>query len=174
MKTKRSGRAVAIAAGLTMLMGMASEAHVVVMPEIVQPGHPVRVIVVVAEGCAGSPTTSLRVEIPPEIAFIKPAPKAGWTIELTRERTPRPGTNVMRERVTAITWRGGPVPDDHYEEFALLLMPPKAEGDFYLPATQTCEKGRTVWNEKPTAKSAVEGMERPAPVMRVQGTPAKH
>lgn len=176
MKQKRYGRLAGglAAVSLTALLGSGVDAHVVLMPDTVQAGHPVRVIVVVAEGCAGSPTTSLRIDIPLEIAFVKPAPKAGWTIELTRERAARPGTNSVRERVSAITWRGGSVPDDHYEEFALLLMPPKATGDFYLPALQTCEKGQTSWKQIPTAQTAAEGIEYPAPVLKVQGQATKH
>jgi uncharacterized protein YcnI len=175
MRTRRSTLAVAgVAATLMILVGHNSQSHVVVMPDTVQPGHPARVILVVAEGCAGSPTTSLRVEIPAGIALVKPQPKPGWKIELTRERVPRPGTDVTRERVTAITWRGGPVPDDHYEEFALIVIPPKTAGELYLPATQTCEKGQISWNETPSAKSAAEGMEYPAPVLKIQGSSGKH
>lgn len=166
--------AMALAASLTISGFPAAQAHVVVMPETVSAGQPVRIILVVAEGCAGSPTTSLRVEIPPEITFVKPQPKSGWTIELTHERTPDSSTKAQRERIAAITWRGGPVPDDHYEEFALLLIPPREARDVYLPAIQTCEKGKTSWIETPTAKAASDGMEYPAPVMKVQAGPTKH
>src|SRR5882762_8313162 len=38
----------------------------------------------VPHGCVGEPTQAIRVQIPEGIISVKPMPKAGWTLTMTR------------------------------------------------------------------------------------------
>lgn len=160
------------AAATISLLALHARAHVVVMPETALAGRPMTITFLVPEGCAGSATTALRIEIPPNVTLAKPQPKPGWTLEITRERVAGEAAHT-HERVSAITWRGGIVPDDQYEEFAVLIRVPNAVAPVYFPATQICEKGKTLWNETPSNQASPDGMEHPAPVLKIEGTKAE-
>ena len=115
----------------------------------------------VGHGCAGSATTSLRVEIPAAILNAKPQPKPGWTLEIEREPLVAPikgeGGETVATRARAFTWRGR-LPDDEFDEFAITAKLPAEAGVLVFPAVQTCEQGETRWTELPAAA----GQPRPA------------
>ncbi|CAB5014778.1 unannotated protein [freshwater metagenome] len=83
-----------------------------------RPGH----------GCGGDSTNALTVEIPAGVTGTKAQPKAGWKLSTTP---------------TTITWSGGELPDDQFDEFGLRLTWPKlatglASQKFYFKSVQTC------------------------------------
>ena len=85
----------------------------------------------VSHGCAGSPTTMLTVTVPDGIITARPQPKAGWTLSMTRAKlaTPVAGEGgPITERVSSITWSGGPLPADQYDEFVVMLRLPDEDG----------------------------------------------
>ena len=142
-------------------------------PKTAKAGEHIKVVIVVPETCTGSPTTEIRVDIPPEVEMARPQLKPGWTVELTFESiSPQEvDAGYTKSRVSAITWKGGPpVPEGYFEEFAFVIRAPTAAGSVYFPATQTCEKGERMWDETPSTQSAHEhsGMEYPAPVLNVE------
>jgi uncharacterized protein YcnI len=124
----------------------------------------------VGHGCAGSATVSLRVEIPEGVLSAKPQAKPGWTINVEHLplKTPVPGEGgkMQTERVSAITWTGA-LPDDEFDDFAVLLKLPKAAGVLYFPATQVCQSGRADWKDIPVAGQAWHDVAHPAPVLTV-------
>jgi uncharacterized protein YcnI len=101
-------------------------------------------------GCNGSPTTSLRVEIPEALIVVRPQPKPGWTLDIERRSLPAPipgeGGRMITERVTAVTWTGQ-LPDDQFDVFGLAAKLPEAAGPLAFAIVQTCEAGEVVWNE---------------------------
>jgi len=92
----------------------------------------------VGHGCSGSPTTALRIEIPEGVAMASPQPKPGWTLSIDHDKD--------KGRVTAITWTGGPLPADEFDEFAIMLKLPDTAGKLDLPATQSCAVGEEHWD----------------------------
>lgn len=83
-----------------------------------RPGH----------GCDGDSTNALTVEIPAGVTGAKPQPKAGWKLS---------------ETATTITWSGGELADDQFDEFGIRVTWPKlAAGEsskkFYFKSVQTC------------------------------------
>lgn len=60
------------AAATISLLALHARAHVVVMPETAPAGRPMTITFLVPEGCAGSATTALRIEIPPNVTLAKP------------------------------------------------------------------------------------------------------
>jgi uncharacterized protein YcnI len=125
-------------------------------------------------GCAGSPTTSLRVEIPEQLVVVRPQPKPGWTVEVEREPLAEPvageGGRLITERVTAITWTGR-LPDDQFDVFGLAARLPDAEGPLAFDIIQTCEAGQVAWNEAASPDGARPA--HPPAILRVQASPAR-
>jgi len=164
-------------AGAALALGLAgpAAAHVVVSPDSLPASTFAAVSFWAPEGCAGSPTTAVRIEIPQSVAVAKPQPKAGWTLELVKEPLAKPVIGeggLIKERVTAVVWRGGQVPDDQFEQFTVLIRTPTQAGPVYFPAVQTCQQGEARWVEVPSADTAGKGLSKPAPALKV--TPAAH
>lgn len=85
----------------------------------------------VPHGCDGDATNSVTVTIPAGInaAGVKPQQKAGWTIT-------RSGNSI--------TWSGGHLPDDQFDDFGLnlrypTLNPGEASRKVALPTVQVCD-----------------------------------
>jgi len=84
-----------------------------------RPGH----------GCDGDATNALTVTLPDGVTGAKAQQKAGW--------------NVTSDGKT-ITWSGGALPDDQFDDFGIKLTWPKlADGvtsqKFYFTSVQTCD-----------------------------------
>ena len=84
-----------------------------------RPGH----------GCDGDATNALTVTIPDGVTRAKAQQKAGWKVTSDGK---------------TITWSGGALPDDQFDDFGIKLTWPKlADGvtsqKFYFKAVQTCD-----------------------------------
>jgi len=84
-----------------------------------RPGH----------GCAGDATNALTITIPTGVTGVKAQQKPGWTVKTTAD---------------TVTWTGGALPDDQFDDFGLRLTWPKlpdgvASQPFYFKAVQTCD-----------------------------------
>ena len=124
----------------------------------------------VGHGCGGSATTALRIELPEAILAARPQPKAGWTIEIERAPLSSPGVGeggrMVTERIKAITWRGGPLPDDEFDAFGIMAKLPEAPGRLYFRAIQTCVSGEERWTDVP-GSGAASHLAHPAPMLDV-------
>jgi uncharacterized protein YcnI len=149
-----------------LLAPLPAAAHVVAAPGEAKAGSYSAIAFRVGHACAaGDATLRLRVEIPDTVASARPQPKPGWTIALERTDDADPA----KRRVTAVTWTGR-LPDDQFDDFALLMKLPAQSGDLVFPAIQTCETGENQWTEVPDPQRPGEKLTRPAPVLRL--TPA--
>jgi uncharacterized protein YcnI len=132
-------------------------AHVVAAPGEAKAGSYSAVAFRVGHACgAGDTTLKVRVEIPDGVASARPQPKTGWTIDI--EKT--------ADRATAITWTGR-LPDDQFDDFALLMKLPAQAGTLTFPVIQSCEKGESQWIEIPDPERPGEKLTRPAPTVRL-------
>jgi uncharacterized protein YcnI len=136
----------------------------------------VRVAVRVPHGCDGAPMTGLRVEIPPALRSVKPAPKPGWTLTVvpgepehaTHAAAGGHGHGHGHDRpVKEIAWQGGNLPDAFYDEFILFFRTPDQPGaTLYFATIQSCEGGKEArWTQRPTTPG--ERLERPAYPVRI-------
>lgn len=124
----------------------------------------------VPHGCAGQPTTAVRVQIPEGVIAAKPMPKPGWALAKTTARYAKSydyyGTPTA-EGVTEIAWSGGSLPDDEYDEFVLrvFLTPDLKPGSvLHFPVVQECAGGTAErWIEIPAAGQSEDDLELPAP-----------
>ena len=112
-----------------------------------------KAVLKVPHGCKGSPTIKVRVRVPEGVIGVKPQPKAGWTLGTVKSNYARPYTLYgaqVDSGVTEISWSGGPLPDEHYEEFVFVgylssgLVP---NTTVYFPVVQECLKGVARWIE---------------------------
>jgi uncharacterized protein YcnI len=132
-------------------------AHVVAAPGEVKAGSYSAIAFRVGHACAAGDTTlKLRVEVPDGVASARPQPKTGWTIDIEKSA----------DRATAITWTGR-LPDDQFDDFALLMKLPAQAGTLVFPVIQSCEKGESQWTEIPDPERPGEKLTRPAPTVRL-------
>lgn len=128
-----------------LLAGMAAAAlpaiaaaHIVADPPRATAGAYQAVVFRVGHGCGDAATTALRIEIPPQMASARPQPKPGWSLEIERQDG----------RVAALTWRGH-LPDDQFDEFAILFKLPDEPAALHFPTGQSCGSEQNRWTEIP-------------------------
>ena len=161
-------------AGLALAAGPAV-AHVVLSQAQAQAGGYYTAYLRVGHGCEGSATTAIRVEVPAETPLLRAQPKTGWTLRIEHAPLPAPvrgeGGRMLSERVSAITWTGGPLPDAEWDEFGISTKLPDRAGPLYLPVVQTCERGEARWTDVPRPGQPPHPLAHPAPVVTL-GPPA--
>ena len=84
-----------------------------------RPGH----------GCMGDATNTITVTIPDGVTGVKPQQKAGW---------------VTTSTPTTVSWSGGALPDDQFDDFGIKLTFPKLpagqiSGPVYFKTVQVCD-----------------------------------
>lgn len=158
------------AALVTLVSATASFAHIVADPAEARPGSYFRTALRVGHGCGeGKPTTAIRVTIPDGISNASAQPKPGWEIKVETTRLEKPvdaGHGRMTDTVvSAISWSGGSLPNEQFDEFGLVLKLPNEPGkQFWLPILQTCAGGEARWDQIPAAGQRAE---RPAAMIRI-------
>lgn len=162
----------AVTLTLVATVGMA-RAHVSLEAREAKLGSSYKAVFKVPHGCEGSATTVVRVQIPEGVIGVKPMAKPGWTI--TTERAPYARAykhyhGDLSEGVKQVTWRGGPLPDEFYDEFVLSTFVARelsAGTTIYFPFTQECEKGTLAWSEIPAEGQDAHDLKAPAPALRL-------
>lgn len=162
-----------VAAGVVLLaLPICTRAHVTAQPDSAPGGSYFIATFVVPHGCGGSPTIALRIQIPDGIAAVKPQMKPGWTVTIKTRRLARPLTGERGESLTQtvgeVDWRGGPLPNDLYDTFGLMLKLPDAPGQtLYFPTVQECRHGVHRWIEIPTLTRPWSALREPAPFLKL-------
>ncbi len=135
--------------------GVAS-AHVMLDQPAVLAGQSYRAVFVVGHGCAGAPTTGLRVRIPAGFRNAKPLPKPGWNIALDAA-------------AGEIAWSaaGQGLPDAWADEFVLRGEAPRQAGALWFKILQTCGGTSVDWAEIPASGTATRGLKSPAALLEV-------
>lgn len=134
-------------------------AHVVLAQKAAAAGSYYRAQFMVGHGCEGSPTISVQVDIPDGVPVARPQPKAGWTLSYETGPLAEPAMVHGKQKtlgIRQVTWTGGPLPDEQYEEFGMLLFLSKP-GRLHFRVLQTCEQGANDWSGV-----AAEGKPKPA------------
>lgn len=162
----------ATAVALVLLSAPSALAHVVLEKSETAPGVPYKAILKVGHGCAGAATTSLSVEIPEGLADAKPMPKPGWQVTTEQGAYATPVTvygHKLEKGTRRITWTGGRVGDDQYDEFVFagFVAPLTQPTTLYLPVVQGCETSENRWVETPAAGQTLRDLKMPAAVLRI-------
>jgi periplasmic copper chaperone A len=152
-----------------------AQAHVTLETGQAPAGSYYKAVFRVGHGCDGSPVKQLIVNIPPGVQGAKPMAKPGWRIEIDRAALAKPYTahgRTVSEDVAQIRFAGGPLPDAHYDEFAISVKLPDDAGPLYWKVSQVCEQGRVDWVEVPQPGQALHDLKAPAALLEV--VPAEH
>jgi copper(I)-binding protein/uncharacterized protein YcnI len=161
----------ALGAAACLLASSAALAHAVLERREAEPNTAYRATVQIMHGCDGSPTTSVKVSLPEGAVAARPLPKAGWTVTTSRGpfiRSYEAGHGTVSEGVKEVTWSGGRLADDHFDEFVVSLRLTDAfrPGDtVHFPVEQVCENGRRHWTQMPGGTPVADG--GPAPGLRI-------
>jgi uncharacterized protein YcnI len=162
-------------AGAAALASLPAAAHVVLGTDTATAGTYHRVELRVGHGCDGSPTTSVTVFVPGGVLVARPQPKAGWSLQTTKTTLEQPGKvhgKPVTEAVSQVTWSGGSLPDEQFDDFSLLVLLPEAPGALAFRVLQRCEAGQADWAEPPAAGGTRSRF--PAPVLDVQAPAGAH
>lgn len=155
----------------------AALAHVSPSVSEVGAGGSANVGFTIGHGCDGSPTKEVTIQIPAGVTSAKPRPKAGWKVTVTRGKLPQPvkdfAGNTITNGVLSVSWKGGSLPDDQYDEFEVRLGMPSTPGKtVYFPIVQKCVKGEHRWIEIPV--KGQDEPEEPAPGIAIVKASAHH
>lgn len=145
-------------------------AHVVAEPQDVTADSYQKLSFRITHGCEGSPTRAVTIYIPEALHGAKPMPKAGWNIQMDIQPLAQPYEahgKLIKQEVRAVTWTGGPLPNEYFDEFAIQVRIGKQTGQIAIPVTQLCESGRLDWNEMATPEKPRDMLEAPVPTINV-------
>lgn len=163
----------ALGAAVLLLAPASAFAHATLAVAEAAPNSTYRGVVRVPHGCDRAATTGVAVQIPEGVISVKPMPKAGWTLQTRRAPYPRSYLyygSELTEGVSEITWSGGRLEDEFYEEFvfiAYLSDAIKPGATLRFPIVQTCDKAEVRWVEIPAEGQDAHSLKRPAPAVRV-------
>jgi uncharacterized protein YcnI len=159
------------------LFATSSFAHVTLAVKEAAVGADYKATFQVPHGCKGSATVELSVEIPGGFLAVKPQPKPGWKIEIVTGAYDKPYHHYRSEitdGVKSVTWSGGDLPDDYYDEFVLVGYLDKGlqPGSWlYFPAVQTCKQGIDRWTDIPGDTKSSGEPHSPAPALKLLPPP---
>ncbi len=142
----------AAAATTLLLLAPTAFAHVGVDKDEITAGASTTLSFSFSHGCDGSPTNSLKFQIPEDVFTAKAQVHAGWTIESETETLAAPEEvghgEEITDRVATITFTAQPgfeVPDDQRDTFTIAFTAPDTEGQQYWKVVQGCESGENAW-----------------------------
>jgi uncharacterized protein YcnI len=141
-------------------------------------GSSTKVSLRVGHGCAGLPTTALRVQIPAGFLGSKPMPKAGWTVTVQRSKLAQTYDShgkTITEDVSDITWTASQssaaLLDEQFDEFVLRGTAPETAGPIWFKVFQLCQDGGKTgsnpWTEVPDSGISTKGLKFPAALLNV-------
>ena len=162
----------AIAAG-SLLFVTPAFSHVTLAVKEAPVGANYKAVFRVPHGCKGSATIKLTIEMPAGFLAVKPQPKPGWQIEIVKGPYGKPYHHYrseVTEGVKSVTWSGGNLPDEYYDEFVLVGFLAKglqSGSRLYFPTVQTCEQGVDRWIEIPADGKSSDEYRSPAPSLKL-------
>jgi uncharacterized protein YcnI len=115
-------------------------AHVEVSDSSVEPDGQATVAFSFHHGCAGEPTTSLRIQVPQGVSDVRPQPVDGWQ---------------TASDANEFSWTGGSVPDGDEATFtATMRVTGTAGTTVWFPTVQGCPNAEEAWIEIPATGGA--------------------
>jgi periplasmic copper chaperone A len=168
---RRITASAALATAIVLMSAGTAAAHVSVDPGQAEQGGYSTVDFKVPNERDEASTVELEVNLPVEhpLTSVQPQPVPGWDIEVTTSKLDEPierhGTQI-NEAVTKITWSGGKIEPDRFQQFPVSMGAlPQDTDRLVFKTLQTYDNGEVVrWIEVPK-----EGTEpdHPAPVLQL-------
>jgi uncharacterized protein YcnI len=180
-KTMKTKTTLAVAVCGALALPAAAQAHVTANPGQAPAGGYAKFDFRVPHGCEGKPTTAVTVRLPAGATSVKPQEVAGWRISTETGKLPQPVEQhgeTITEGVREVTWRGGPLPDEHMQEFGLSLKLPDTANEgqtLYFPTVARCTGGAVErWIQMPSAGENPEELDFPAPAVVLTAAEDEH
>ena len=169
-------RALPLLIALASALSSPAAAHVTLEQREAPANSYYKAVFRVPHGCKGSPTVRVRIRMPDGATSIKPQPRPGWKLEVTRAKLAPPLDDghggKITERVSEVSWSGGRLLDEHFDEFAVMMkLPDRPGATLHFPVVQDCEQGGHRWIEIPAPGKSDDDVREPAPALRL--TPNK-
>ena len=166
-----------LAGALVLAASLPAAAHVTLEYQVANAGSYYKGTFKVGHGCGSAPVKQIVVTIPAGVLGAKPMPKAGWTLEVTREKLAQPRQDhgkAITEEVARISWTAKTpadyLQDDWYDEFVLQAKLPARAGMLYWPVLQVCEGGKVDWAEVPKPGQKLSELKNPAAALELMPT----
>ncbi|QXC51794.1 DUF1775 domain-containing protein [Agrobacterium salinitolerans] len=128
----------------------------------------------VPHGCDGGlATTEVQIKLPEGFISAKPQPKAGWELEIIKgdyQKTYKNHGKEIKSGPVEIRWKGGNLPDEFYDTFAVQgkISGVEVGQDLPFKVTQLCgDKGKVSWDEVAAAGVDPHSLKSPAPTIKV-------
>lgn len=160
----------------TLLLATPAFAHITLEKSEAPPKSTYKAVLKVPHACGKSPTIAIQVTIPEGVIAAKPMPKAGWKLDIEQGDYAKPYKyfgEVLTSGVKKITWSGGNLPDDFYDEFVISTFITEglvAGTNLYFPVEQTCEQGASHWTTITKDGETAPAGSEPAPVLKIATT----
>lgn len=153
-------------------LGAPAAAHVTLESGKTVANSGYKAVLRVPHGCDGDATHTITVEIPEGFIAVKPMPKAGWDTTVSTgpyESSFQYHGRTLSEGVREISWTGGPLPDEFYDEFVFRghVADLPSGTRLHFKVTQGCENGEIGWAEVAAPDADPHDLEHPAPVLLV-------
>ncbi|GAB3669489.1 YcnI family protein [Actinocorallia lasiicapitis] len=168
---RRAAALTAVSALALGLVAAPASAHVTVQPGTAEQGSWSKVSFRVPNERPDASTTKIVVDLPQDhaVAFVSVKPVPGWTVKADKTKLATPikrEDGEITEAVTRITWSGGKIDPNQFQEFDVSLGPLPTDTDkLVFKADQTYSNGEVVhWNEEPADGKEAE---HPAPVLKL-------
>ena len=162
---------VAVATGaLTLALAGTAGAHITANPGEAPSDSYATVRFDVGHGCEESPTTQLRIKVPPSVPSATPAVHPLWDVatkEGKKDKVELHGETITRG-VSEVSYTAKqPLPADRLDSVTLSVkLPAGEEGEsVYFPTVQSCEKGQNRWIQIPAEGENPDELEEPAPAV---------
>jgi uncharacterized protein YcnI len=173
MLTRPLGPSLSLAVA-ALLISTGAQAHVTLEEPAAVANTGYKAVLRITHGCEGSPTHTVRVQIPAGFLGTKPIPKPGWKLEMQRVKLAEPYDSHGRkidETVAEVIWRAQSpeafLADAHFDEFVFRGQTPGKPGMIWFKVQQICEKGELDWAEVPSKGSSTKGLKSPAVLLEV-------
>lgn len=139
---------------LALAAPMAASADADISPARAAPGSAADIVLSVPTESPTASTTVVELRLPTAspLTSVRWVPVAGWSVQTTREKLPKPvteGSVTITEAVTRVTWTatGGGIPPGAIARFGLTVGPIPEVGVLRMPIRQTYSDGSSVdWN----------------------------
>ena len=154
------------------LAALPAHAHVTLEVANAPANSTFKAVFIVPHGCDGQATNAVTITLPEGFIAVKPMPKAGWSLS-TREASFAQSYelwgNTVSEGVTEVSWSGGDLPDDQFDEFVLRGRVTAFEPGTSLPfkVVQTCADGTVEWTEVAAPGVDPHSLAHPAPTLTI-------
>jgi uncharacterized protein YcnI/copper(I)-binding protein len=147
-------------------------AHITLATGEARAGTYYKAVFQVPHGCDGAATQTIRIQIPEGVIGVKPMPKAGWTLNITRgayAKSYKSHGKAVTEGPKEVVWSGGSLSDDNYDEFVFTSFVtdfPTGQA-IYFPTLQQCAKGEVRWDQIASTGQNPHDLKSPAPTLRI-------